>query len=89
MHDTAHTCGVLHVGDSHQFSLIQMTVRDALNSALDEEMARDDKVFILGEEVSRSAVQKSAVCTFKLTTAHTADYLEVLCRLVSTKVPTR
>ncbi len=30
---------------------MQMTVRDALNSAMDEEMARDDKVFILGEEV--------------------------------------
>ena len=29
----------------------QMTVRDALNSALDEEMARDGKVFIMGEEV--------------------------------------
>lgn len=28
-----------------------MTVRDALNSALDEELARDDKVYILGEEV--------------------------------------
>lgn len=31
--------------------LMQLTVRDALNSALDEEMARDDKVYILGEEV--------------------------------------
>lgn len=31
---------------------IQMTVRDALNTALDEELARDDKVYILGEEVS-------------------------------------
>ncbi|XP_065346901.1 pyruvate dehydrogenase E1 component subunit beta, mitochondrial [Cloeon dipterum] len=30
----------------------QMTVRDALNSALDEEMERDDRVFILGEEVA-------------------------------------
>jgi pyruvate dehydrogenase E1 component beta subunit len=30
---------------------MQMTVRDALNSALDEELARDDKVYILGEEV--------------------------------------
>ncbi|XP_049805531.1 pyruvate dehydrogenase E1 component subunit beta, mitochondrial [Schistocerca nitens] len=30
----------------------QMTVRDALNSALDEEMARDERVFILGEEVA-------------------------------------
>ena len=33
-----------------QFAL-QMTVRDALNSALDEEMVRDENVFILGEEV--------------------------------------
>ena len=30
-----------------------MTVRDALNSAMEEEMLRDDKVFILGEEVAR------------------------------------
>ncbi|KAL8140875.1 hypothetical protein V2J09_006896 [Rumex salicifolius] len=29
----------------------QMNVRDALNSALDEEMAADSKVFIMGEEV--------------------------------------
>jgi hypothetical protein len=29
----------------------QITIRDALNSALDEEMARDGDVFILGEEV--------------------------------------
>lgn len=32
--------------------LLQMTVRDALNSALDEEMSADPKVFIMGEEVS-------------------------------------
>ena len=31
----------------------QMTVRDALNSAMDEEMSRDETVFILGEEVAR------------------------------------
>jgi hypothetical protein len=30
-----------------------MTVRDAINSALDEELARDSKVYILGEEVWR------------------------------------
>jgi pyruvate/2-oxoglutarate/acetoin dehydrogenase E1 component len=30
---------------------LQMTVRDAINSALDEELARDSKVFVLGEEV--------------------------------------
>lgn len=31
----------------------EITVRDALNSAMEEEMLRDDKVFILGEEVAR------------------------------------
>jgi len=30
-----------------------MTVRDALNSALDEEMDRDETVFIMGEEVAQ------------------------------------
>ncbi|XP_074103032.1 pyruvate dehydrogenase E1 beta subunit [Cotesia typhae] len=30
----------------------QMTVRDALNSALDEEMERDERVFLMGEEVA-------------------------------------
>lgn len=29
-----------------------MTVRDALNSAMDEEMARDEHVFLMGEEVA-------------------------------------
>lgn len=29
-----------------------MTVRDALNSAMDEELARDERVFIIGEEVA-------------------------------------
>lgn len=32
---------------------MQLTVRDALNAALDEELERDDKVFILGEEVAQ------------------------------------
>merc|ERR1712047_28507 len=30
-----------------------LTVRDSLNMALDEELARDDRVFILGEEVAQ------------------------------------
>ena len=30
----------------------KMFVRDALNSAMDEEMERDDKVFLMGEEVA-------------------------------------
>ena len=33
------------------FTLLQMTVRDALNSALDEEMAANPNVFVMGEEV--------------------------------------
>lgn len=32
---------------------VAMTVRDALNSAIDEEMARDPTVFMLGEEVGQ------------------------------------
>lgn len=31
----------------------QLTVRDALNQAIDEEMARDDRVFLMGEEVAQ------------------------------------
>lgn len=31
----------------------QMTVREALNSAMEEEMTRDETVFILGEEVAQ------------------------------------
>ena len=33
--------------------ILQMTVREALNSALEEEMLRDERVFIIGEEVAR------------------------------------
>jgi pyruvate dehydrogenase E1 component beta subunit len=32
---------------------IKVTIRDALNKALDEELARDEKVFLLGEEVGQ------------------------------------
>jgi hypothetical protein len=39
---------------------LQLTVRDALNSALDEEMARDEKVYILGEEVRTLSSVKAA-----------------------------
>lgn len=30
-----------------------VTVRDALNQAMDEEIRRDDRVFLLGEEVAQ------------------------------------
>lgn len=31
----------------------KMNVRDAINTALDEEISRDDKVFVIGEEVAQ------------------------------------
>jgi pyruvate dehydrogenase E1 component beta subunit len=34
-----------------QFST-KITIREALNKALDEELARNDKVFVMGEEVA-------------------------------------
>ncbi|OMO93783.1 hypothetical protein COLO4_16676 [Corchorus olitorius] len=36
---------------NHSTAVKEMTVREALNSALDEEMAADPRVFIIGEEV--------------------------------------
>lgn len=54
----------------------QMTVRDALNSALDEEMERDEKVFILGEEVAqydgayKASLSSKKCITSKLTFSH-------------------
>lgn len=38
-------------GISAARALTQMTVRDAINTTLDEEMERDPDVFIIGEEV--------------------------------------
>ena len=32
---------------------VQMTVREALNAAMEEEMLRDEKVYVIGEEVAR------------------------------------
>lgn len=40
--------------------LSQITVREALNSALDEELERDDSVFVLGEEVKPHLFPKLA-----------------------------
>jgi len=35
--------------------MAEMTIRDALNAALREEILRDKNVFIMGEEVDRSS----------------------------------
>ena len=47
-----------------------MTIRDALNSALDEEIARDDKVFLLGEEVAQYDGAYKVCSTFLLMFYH-------------------
>lgn len=40
---------------AHRLSpyLWQVTVRDAINQGMDEELERDEKVFLLGEEVAQ------------------------------------
>lgn len=35
------------------FFLGQVAVREAINQGLDEEMGRDDRVFLMGEEVAQ------------------------------------
>ena len=42
----------------------QLTVREALNSALDEELSRDDRVFLLGEEVGQYNGAYKVACVF-------------------------
>lgn len=41
-----------------------VTVRDALNQALDEEIRRDDRVFLLGEEVAQYDGAYKVSCFF-------------------------
>lgn len=48
-----------------------MTVRDALNVAMEEEMLRDETVFIIGEEVARyNGAYKVRLTTRLQTGAH-------------------
>lgn len=61
--------------------ILQVTVRDALNQAMDEELERDDKVFLLGEEVAQydgaykvSELSKRLIFNEVLTT-----FIMVLC----------
>ena len=51
--------------------ILQMYVRDALNTAMDEEMGRDDKVFLMGEEVAQydGAYKVSALHNIAMTLA--------------------
>ncbi|KEP53481.1 pyruvate dehydrogenase E1 component beta subunit [Rhizoctonia solani 123E] len=48
-----------------------MTVREALNAAMEEEMLRDETVFIMGEEVARyNGAYKASIRTIVLARAH-------------------
>ena len=55
-----------------------LTVRDALNQALDEEMARDENVFLMGEEVAQfqvplahgGAVDETGIARTQIVQAH-------------------
>ena len=40
--------------------LVKTTIRDALRDAMAEEMRRDDRVFLMGEEVARACCRNSA-----------------------------
>merc|ERR1712158_68915 len=42
-----------NLSTTSSLSAKQLTVRDALNSAIDEELGRDDRVFVMGEEVAQ------------------------------------
>lgn len=64
-----------------------MTVRDALNSAMDEEMARDPDVFILGEEVRALQIATGTRPPFGLV-LQMADR-RARRRWASTRAPTR
>lgn len=38
---------------SRGMATIDVPVREAINMAIDEEMSRDDRVFVMGEEVAQ------------------------------------
>lgn len=50
--NTNKVVGLRSISSSSQ-AFAQLTVRDALNSAMDEEMERDERVFLMGEEVAQ------------------------------------
>lgn len=39
--------------NTRKMATIDLPVREAINQAIDEEMARDDRVFVMGEEVAQ------------------------------------
>ncbi|GFZ17338.1 transketolase family protein [Actinidia rufa] len=49
---------LIYASRSYSAASKEMTVRDALNSALDEEMSADPKVFVMGEEITKGLLEK-------------------------------
>lgn len=50
---------------SQKLAAQQLSVRDALNQAMDEEMENDGRVFILGEEVAQYDGAYKVKCNIK------------------------
>lgn len=56
----------------------KMTVRDALNLAMDEEIIRDERVFVIGEEVAQyDGAYKVCVCRYVYVCSHEYAVLSV------------
>lgn len=66
-----------------------MTVRDALNQAIDEEMEKDDKVFVMGEEVAQyDGAYKVTRLVFIINTAFIPPLLcFILIKIASVTLP--
>ena len=60
---------------------VTMEVRDALNSAMDEELANDERVFIIGEEVAKydGAYKVSTTTTSLSHDLHYRVFFFLLC----------
>lgn len=71
-HRTPHAFSLNLQSASQRSELIIQTVREALNAAMEEEMIRDESVFVMGEEVARyNGAYK--VCTIA--------FVQSICRL--------
>lgn len=64
-----------------------VTVRDALNQAIDEEMEKDDKVFVMGEEVAQydGAYKVTRLVFIRLFIINTA-FIRRILEFISTKI---
>ena len=65
---------------------VQITVRDALNAAMEEEMERDETVFLLGEEVAMyNGAYKVSSASTSLSTSHFLSFMSSAVLMVGIK----